>query len=240
MDTQKYAQGFIERQRGAYEQVNGSLIDIAESAKRDFVQQLEKKYSNPPLGIWLDNSITIQGRPGGIKSSTSLARKLEEKFSDANEVFWNYVRSDDISQADSIVTQTVRDIVGLEVRLPCGRFVEDFAKLISEAARTRTSLAPETPDATGAKSSGYRGQNIKIRVGVLSGEIQVKTHLTKAWDYYSHDLFYKKEIIDEITHQRLGGRLSTLSTLLSVCEELSDEVIAELLDRFGNKSSLLG
>ncbi|HNI69356.1 MAG TPA: hypothetical protein PKV55_15015 [Nitrospira sp.] len=240
-EIQKYAQGFIERHEEEYLKVNSSLVKIAENAKRNFINEFDNKYRNNPLRSWLDNTITLQTRPGGIKSYTSLDRKLRVKFSDASEPFWQYVRGGETSQADAIVMQQIRDIAGLEVRLPCGRFLEDFIPLISEAARKSTSQSPETSDTEKlAKSCGYRGKNIKVRVGALCGEIQVKTHLTKSWDYYSHDLFYNSHESDELIPTRLKSRLNTLSSLLAVCEDLSDDVIAELLDHLGDNRPLFG
>jgi ppGpp synthetase/RelA/SpoT-type nucleotidyltranferase len=98
-----------------------------------------------------------------------------------------------------------------------------------EEVRLRTAFQyPREKDYLSVpQADGYRALHVTFKIDGYWTEVQLKTHLSKSWEVYSHDLFYRS-LPGDPKNDRLKERARTLAELYVSCERLGDEIIEDL------------
>lgn len=178
------------------------------------------------LTSWLESSTTIVERPGRLKTTDSIFRKITSQFGH-DSAMWSNLDQNRDQDAVPIILENLDDIVGCEIAGCTNQFVDDLVEAIpKQISRIAGHEYPNIKDyRTNSQPDGYRSVNVNFKVGQVWVEVQLKTHLEKSWERLSHDLIYKASSPSE----RLQEMSKELADLYSICGSFGDRLVQEIV-----------
>jgi hypothetical protein len=227
-------QGFLKRHASHFRKTCEATAGIAITSLDSYIQSDDPFFKYEDLRLWARNHISIFRRPGILKSPESLGRKLNAVFVSRDSAFWNILNGEwplnnkGIRLLDDLIIEHIQDITGIEVLLPISRMVDQYSKhLLAEVKRSAGHQYHQTRNYwdTG-QEDGYRALHVVFKFGRYWSEVQMKTYLSKSWEHYTHDLFYKDPRLGG-TQSNMQERLKDLSLLLQICDRTADHLMGD-------------
>jgi len=232
----KFLNEFIECYRSKINSVCDQTIDLVENSKQCYIDSNQEfPFSNLQFRQWFKDTVLIKPRPDKIKSVDALERKLKNTFPDRKAKFWTYfshgipVSDSNIKGAYKTIFENINDLTGVEVIFPSSGMIHPFKQGLLKLIIDIFAIAHPTQQdyLSNIQPDGYRAYHVFFPIDGVNTEIQLKTHMAKCWEYYSHDLFYKNSSNDKRI-LRLINRLKMMANMNSLCENLGTDILEEL------------